>query len=427
MSDEELDQLAEDIAMFGQREPILLFENRIVDGRNRYLACEQRGITPIVVEYAGQESELVQLAISLNLRRRHLDESQRAMVAAKLANMRRGSQETNAPIGALVSQTDAAEMLNVSRRSVQRAATVVENGVMELVEKVDIGEISVSEAARIAEMPRGKQIRLLKRGREDQKKLSKKLIENKAVEINKETKAVCLCCNSELEFSEENLLVHLTKLIERAPARLERYLLDPLDELQEEIGNGVATQNRNARILIENAIRDGFRTREQIKKHTELDFLILNAAIAVMIEYKLIIPKTQEGKTETARGQRKEFFMMSDEVVGACPDNEQLQEKIIKTVAATQQQACLLIEKAIRGGFQTREDIKMHSALDTNVLSPALASMVKSKAVSSKVEFSRGNRKEYFTMSDQASREDAQEAKFEQFIEESVTENQYLH
>jgi hypothetical protein len=61
----------------------------------------------------------------MNDLRRQLEESQRAMVAAKLklANLKRGDN-SNAPIGAL-SQPEAADKLNVSRRTVQRAATLI--------------------------------------------------------------------------------------------------------------------------------------------------------------------------------------------------------------------------------------------------------------------------------------------------------------
>ncbi len=58
--------------------------------------------------------------VSLNLRRRHLNESQRAMVAAKLANLNQGRPPKNSPIGDIfeakrhppVSQERAASMLN---------------------------------------------------------------------------------------------------------------------------------------------------------------------------------------------------------------------------------------------------------------------------------------------------------------------------
>jgi hypothetical protein len=70
--------------------------------------------------------------VDLNLRRRHLNESQRAMIAARLANMVVGGREANAPIGAIgaVSQDDAADKLNVARRTVQNATVVRDNPVL---------------------------------------------------------------------------------------------------------------------------------------------------------------------------------------------------------------------------------------------------------------------------------------------------------
>ncbi len=59
---------------------------RILDGRNRYRACLQAGVEPRFIQWQ-DEGELADLALSLNLRRRHLYESQRAMVAGRLAKM----------------------------------------------------------------------------------------------------------------------------------------------------------------------------------------------------------------------------------------------------------------------------------------------------------------------------------------------------
>jgi len=91
--------------------------------------------------------------VSLNLRRRHLNESQRAMVAAKIANLTNGQTKAS-PIGeAAVSQGDAAQMLNVGKRSVERAADVQERAVPDLASAVDRGKVSVSAAAEVARLP----------------------------------------------------------------------------------------------------------------------------------------------------------------------------------------------------------------------------------------------------------------------------------
>ena len=65
-----------------------------------------------------------------------MNESQRAMVAAKLANMSQGARTDLAQICAR-SQEAAAEMLNVSRRTVQAATKVRDQGTPELIAAVE--------------------------------------------------------------------------------------------------------------------------------------------------------------------------------------------------------------------------------------------------------------------------------------------------
>ena len=160
----ELKALADDIAAHGLREPIWLHpDGRIVDGRNRYLACELAGVKPQYRMYQGDdENEILDFVVSLNKYRRHLTPSQSAMVAATVANMKRGRPtdktanlrfNDDAPEAAepLVTNAQAAEMFGVSERSVEHARKVQEQGVPELAEKVIAGRSSVSAAAAIAE------------------------------------------------------------------------------------------------------------------------------------------------------------------------------------------------------------------------------------------------------------------------------------
>jgi ParB-like chromosome segregation protein Spo0J len=143
----EFDALVADITANGLREPIHIMGDSVVDGRHRYRACLQAGVEPQFV-VVPDGTDLNALVISLNLRRRHLDESQRAMVAARLANLPLGSNQ-HAQICA-PSQDSAAEMLNVSRRTVQHARAVLEHGAPELATAVDSGVIAVSSAAALS-------------------------------------------------------------------------------------------------------------------------------------------------------------------------------------------------------------------------------------------------------------------------------------
>jgi hypothetical protein len=80
MSEAEMEALVADIAARGLQRPIVLHEGKILDGRNRYLACKKANVEPSFVEYEGDDP-LGQVN-SLNLNR-DLTAAQRAMVAAK--------------------------------------------------------------------------------------------------------------------------------------------------------------------------------------------------------------------------------------------------------------------------------------------------------------------------------------------------------
>ena len=85
-----LEELKEDISQHGQREPITLLDGKILDGRNRYRACRELGIEPRFDNFPGGDP--VAYVISKNLKRRHLNEAQRASLAAKLENLTHGQR-----------------------------------------------------------------------------------------------------------------------------------------------------------------------------------------------------------------------------------------------------------------------------------------------------------------------------------------------
>lgn len=78
----EFDALCQDIAANGLLEPIWLHpDGSILDGRNRYRACQALGIEPRYRRWEGEGSP-VDFVVSLNLHRRHLTPGQRAMLGA---------------------------------------------------------------------------------------------------------------------------------------------------------------------------------------------------------------------------------------------------------------------------------------------------------------------------------------------------------
>jgi len=175
MSDDELKALAVDIDENGQLEPIYVYEGDILDGRNRWLAMTghcSNGRRP-KLEDVNPESPIA-FVISLNEKRRHLNESQRSWAAAKAlpfyeaeAKQRKtiaGAEAErdekghirSAPIGALQDKpephratADAAKAFNTSDRGVQRAKTVQKKASKKLAAAVEAGALSLGKAEQI--------------------------------------------------------------------------------------------------------------------------------------------------------------------------------------------------------------------------------------------------------------------------------------
>lgn len=174
--------LKQDIRENGLREPIVLFDGQILDGRNRFRACQEVGEQAQFIDYEGDDPAAY--VISLNLRRRHLNESQRGAVAAKLANLTKSDAASigHGATANLQSQTRAAaaEMLNVSERTVNTAKKVLNKGAPELIEKVEQGQVSVSAAADVATLPESEQREVVAKGEKEILQKAKEIRSEKA-------------------------------------------------------------------------------------------------------------------------------------------------------------------------------------------------------------------------------------------------------
>ncbi len=160
----EFDALCDDIAAHGLRESLCRMwvtaddgteEPWLLDGRNRLRACERLGIKPEWRSY--DDDDPIGFVLSLNMHRRHLTESQRAIVTGKIATLRNGgdrrSDGFSAQICALNTQAEAAKLLSVSRSSAQSARKVLDRGNDDLVSQVERGDVKVSAAATVAKLP----------------------------------------------------------------------------------------------------------------------------------------------------------------------------------------------------------------------------------------------------------------------------------
>lgn len=142
MSPLELEALAVDIETHGQRVPGVLHEGLVLDGWHRYLACQKAGVKFKAEQFDGDDP--LSFVASINLNRRHLTASQRAMVAADLATRRPGNQSGNA---AGLTQAEAAAALKVSERNVRDAKKVADEA-PDLAKQVKAGKKTVAKALR---------------------------------------------------------------------------------------------------------------------------------------------------------------------------------------------------------------------------------------------------------------------------------------
>ncbi len=159
MSEPEMRELVQDMALHGQREAATIWADPhgvdwLLDGRHRAEAARALGIQLRTERFRGDEDAARQLVMSLNVRRRHLTPSQKALAAASLATRRRGgvsglsSQEAKFPIAP--TQQEVAVKMGVSARSVRDGSAVMTHGDQALITAVANGEISVSAAAKLA-------------------------------------------------------------------------------------------------------------------------------------------------------------------------------------------------------------------------------------------------------------------------------------
>lgn len=188
MPEREFQELKADIQANGLHDPIVIYEDMILDGRHRYRACVELGLTLRTQGYTG--SDPVGFVRSHNLHRRHLDTSQRSMCAARLldyykgeAKARHDTQAANnfgyttveklPPSNKGKARDQAGKDFGVSGKSVDAAKKVIDHGTPDLQAAVDNREISVNKAKDIAVLPHDDQPKAIESAKKKPRKKPK--------------------------------------------------------------------------------------------------------------------------------------------------------------------------------------------------------------------------------------------------------------
>jgi hypothetical protein len=188
----EMAKLAQSIREKGQLLPITSYEGQILDGRNRYKACEIAGVDPRIEDYTGDDP--LGLIASLNDHRRHDSDTERALVGERMASLMHGgdrkSDEIKSPRGPLkpaVTMARAAELAGTSPSQIKRVRKAKRDGIPELVEMLESGDIAPATADYVSSLPEEEQRKAVSGGVAGVKEAAKKAVENAPIKPNRKS------------------------------------------------------------------------------------------------------------------------------------------------------------------------------------------------------------------------------------------------
>lgn len=164
MPEAEFRPLVADIRDKGLLRPITTFEGMILDGRHRFKACAEAGVTPRFEPYTGTDPVGFVQSCCIH---RSLNPTQRAMVAAGFLEYEReqakvrqvelgkshGTLRTDQSEGVKGRARDkAGARMGVAGTTVSDAARVIEKAIPEVIEKCRSGDMALNEAKRIVDL-----------------------------------------------------------------------------------------------------------------------------------------------------------------------------------------------------------------------------------------------------------------------------------
>lgn len=128
LSDDELSELAEDIRANGLHHPLVRdSEGRLVDGRNRNVACGMAGVEPSFITLP-PETDVLAYILSENVRRRHMSKGQQAMAIAAMIETEEGKRDGKAKsliLDSNISQPHVAQAVTIRRHAAELSAGIL--------------------------------------------------------------------------------------------------------------------------------------------------------------------------------------------------------------------------------------------------------------------------------------------------------------
>jgi len=204
LTESEYQALERSILVEGCRDALVLWEDVLVDGHNRYQICQQHGIPFKVTENTSFRSlEDVKLwMIDNNLGRRSISDFQRGVLAlrkkeimaARAVELATAAAAEDAAIAPpqgdtikakpaampLASREDIARAARLSSATIGQIEKIQKTATPELVEAVRAGTISINAAATVASLSEAEQVAAVAGGKKELQKAAKEVRELRA-------------------------------------------------------------------------------------------------------------------------------------------------------------------------------------------------------------------------------------------------------
>jgi hypothetical protein len=204
LTEAEYTALEQSILQEGCRDALVLWQDVLVDGHNRYQICQQHGIPFKVTENTSftQLEDVKLWMIDNNLGRRSISDYQRGVLALRKKEIMAARtaeliaqaaaedaaiapEEGAAPKGRvaampLTSREDIARAARLSSATIGQIEKIQKTATPELVEAVRSGTISINAAATVASLPEAEQLAAVAGGKKELQKAAKEVRELRA-------------------------------------------------------------------------------------------------------------------------------------------------------------------------------------------------------------------------------------------------------
>jgi hypothetical protein len=155
MEGKEFAELATSIKVNGLRDAIVMFEGKVLDGRNRYRACLKAGVNPRTEEFSGDDP--VAFVMDHNLHRRHLTSGEKAMAVQKFATLSKGRKRniTNGSAEPFKTRAEIAKRTGLSPSTISEAKIIIAEGTADEIFDVSTGKRSITRVSNEVRARRG--------------------------------------------------------------------------------------------------------------------------------------------------------------------------------------------------------------------------------------------------------------------------------